>query len=63
VLNTPLCELLGIRTPIIQAGMSVFTSPRLAAEVSNAGGLGSLGAWQRSPEQLRRDLEELHAVG
>jgi len=63
VLNTPLCELLGIRTPIIQAGMSVFTSPRLAAEVSNAGGLGSLGAWQRSPEQLRRDLEELqHAT-
>ena len=59
MLNTPLCELLGIRVPIIQAGMSVFTSPRLAAEVSNAGGLGSLGAWQRPPEQLRRDLDEL----
>jgi nitronate monooxygenase/enoyl-[acyl-carrier protein] reductase II len=59
VLHTPLCELLGIRVPVIQAGMAVYTSPNLAAAVSNAGALGSLGAWLRSSDQLRADLAEL----
>ena len=59
MLRTKLCELVGIGVPVIQAGMSVFTSPSLAAAVSNAGGLGSLGAWQRPSDQLRRDLREL----
>jgi len=59
MLHTALTELLGIEVPLIQAGMSVFTSPELAAAVSNAGALGSLGAWQRPPDQLRRDLEAL----
>src|SRR5262249_49799091 len=47
-----LCDLLGIEVPVIQAGMSIFTSPSLAAAVSNAGALGSLGAWNRPPDQL-----------
>jgi nitronate monooxygenase/enoyl-[acyl-carrier protein] reductase II len=59
MLRTELCELVGIQVPVIQAGMSVFTSPSLAAAVSNAGGLGSLGAWQRPVDQLRRDIREL----
>jgi nitronate monooxygenase/enoyl-[acyl-carrier protein] reductase II len=59
VLHTPLCELLGIRVPLIQAGMAVYTSPSLAAAVSNAGALGSLGAWLRSSDDLRRELVEL----
>jgi nitronate monooxygenase/enoyl-[acyl-carrier protein] reductase II len=58
--RSPLCDLVGIEVPVIQAGMSVFTSPALAAAVSESGALGSLGAWQRSVEQLRRDLAELH---
>ena len=58
-LRTGLCDLLEIDVPVIQAGMSIFTSPSLAAAVSNAGGLGSLGVWQRPVEQLKRDLEEL----
>ena len=41
MLRTPLCELLGIRVPLIQAGMSVYTSPELAAAVSTAGALRS----------------------
>jgi enoyl-[acyl-carrier protein] reductase II len=56
VLRTPLCDLVGIDAPVIQAGMSVYTSPELVTAVSNAGGLGSLGAWQRPVEQLERDL-------
>jgi nitronate monooxygenase len=40
----PLCEMLNIRYPIIQAGMAGQTTPELVAAVSNAGGLGILGA-------------------
>lgn len=61
-MRSPLCDLIGIEVPIIQAGMSIFTSPELAAAVSNAGGLGSLGAWNRPPDHLGRDLAELQAL-
>jgi enoyl-[acyl-carrier protein] reductase II len=47
-LRTDLCEVFGIEVPIIQAGMSVHTSPALVVAVSESGGLGSLGAWGRS---------------
>src|SRR3954453_5012005 len=39
--HTPVCQLLGIDHPIVQA--PVAADPRLPAAVSNAGGLGSLG--------------------
>jgi len=38
-----LCEILGVEHPIIQAPMAGSATPQLAAAVSNAGGLGSLG--------------------
>ena len=59
MLRTRLCEMVGIDVPLIQAGMSLYTSPELAAAVSEAGALGSIGAWQRPADQLRRDLEDL----
>ena len=43
LLENPLCKLLSIRYPIIQAGMAGQTTPELVAAVSNAGGLGTLG--------------------
>src|SRR5689334_23764521 len=52
-LHTHLRELLNIRYPIIQAGMSGFTTPELVAAVSNAGGLGILGAARMTPKQIR----------
>jgi len=58
-LRSPLCDLVGIDVPIIQAGMSIFTSPSLAAAVSEAGALGSLGAWNRRTDQHREALAEL----
>ena len=58
-MRSPLCDLIGIEVPIIQAGMSIFTSPALAAAVSGAGALGSLGAWNRPTDQLQRELAEL----
>ncbi len=56
MLHTPLCDLLGIEFPIIQAGMGMGSSAELAVAVSNAGGLGSLGCFRRPPEDLERQL-------
>ncbi len=52
-LKTPLTELLGIDTPIIQAPIGGATTPELVAAVSNAGGLGMLSLTWRSPEEAR----------
>lgn len=56
MLRTRLCKLLGIEVPIIQAGMSIFTSADLVAAVSNAGGLGTLGCWRRSADDLAKQV-------
>ncbi len=61
-MRSPLCDLVGIDVPIIQAGMSIFTSPALAAAVSSAGALGSIGAWNRPVDQLEHDLSELREL-
>ena len=42
VLHTRICDLLGIRYPIIQGPMALVSGPELVAAVSNAGGLGVL---------------------
>src|ERR687889_2483573 len=52
-LHTRLCAMLGIRYPILLAGMGRASTPELAAAVSNAGGLGVLGAASCGPHQLR----------
>lgn len=49
-------DLFGIRYPIIQAGMIWNSGWRLAAAVSNAGGLGIIGAGSMYPEVLREHL-------
>ena len=43
-MNTRITELLGIKYPIIQGGMAWVAEHNLAAAVSNAGGLGLIGA-------------------
>ncbi|MEZ5854903.1 MAG: nitronate monooxygenase [Hyphomicrobiaceae bacterium] len=52
----PLCRLLGIRYPILQAGMYQVAYGRLAAAVSNAGGLGVIGSAYMDPERLRQEI-------
>jgi nitronate monooxygenase/enoyl-[acyl-carrier protein] reductase II len=59
VIHTPICELLNVRVPVIQAGMGGFTSAELVAAVTNAGGLGTLGAASRPPEDFQRHLARL----
>ena len=51
-----LCDLLGIRYPIIAGGMVWCSGWRLASAVSNAGGLGLLGAGSMYPEVLREHI-------
>ena len=59
MIHTPVCDLFDIKIPIVQAGMGSFTSAELVAAVTNAGGLGSLGAGNRPIEDLRRQLARL----
>ena len=53
--------MLGIEFPIIQAGMSLFTSAELVCAVSNAGGLGSLGCWRRPADDFKRQLDRIRS--
>lgn len=53
-------ELLNIEYPIIQAPMAGgVTTPELVASVSNAGGLGMVGAGYMEPDQLRMQIREI----
>lgn len=58
-ITTPLCELLKIRHPVLLAGMARTSGGPLAAAVSNAGGLGTVGGLGYTPEQLDEMLVEL----
>lgn len=62
VVHTILCDLLGIRHPILSAGISAGAGPELAAAVSNAGGLGVLGASGMPPDVVRARVAETRAL-
>ncbi|CAA9441037.1 MAG: Enoyl-[acyl-carrier-protein] reductase [FMN] [uncultured Rubrobacteraceae bacterium] len=56
-LHTPLCDLLGIRNPVVQAPMAGgWTTPELVSAVSSAGGLGMLAGARVSPQKLQEDI-------
>lgn len=55
-------QLLGIDYPIIQAGMIWASGWRLASAVSNAGGLGLIGAGSMYPEVLREHIQKCKAA-
>ncbi len=56
-LSTPITDLFGIRYPIIQGGMIWAAGWRLAAAVSNNGGLGLIGAGSMKPDILRHHIQ------
>jgi len=60
-MNNRICELFNIEIPIIQAGMIWCSGWKLAAAVSNAGGLGIIGAGSMYPEVLREHLQKMKA--
>ena len=57
-----ICSLFGIQYPIIQAGMVWCSGWRLASAVSNAGGLGLIGAGSMHPEVLREHIRKCEAA-
>lgn len=57
-----ICELFGIPYPVIQGGMVWCSGWRLASAVSNAGGLGLLGAGSMHPEVLREHIRKCRAA-
>ena len=57
-MKTRITELLGIEYPIIQGGMAWVAEHRLAAAVSNAGGLGIIGAASAPPEIVRAEIRK-----
>lgn len=53
-----ICELFNIQYPLIQAGMIWTSGWRLASTVSNAGGLGIIGAGSMYPEVLQEHIQK-----
>ncbi|MBI2218150.1 MAG: nitronate monooxygenase [Candidatus Rokubacteria bacterium] len=58
-LHTRLCDLLGVRYPICQAGMAWVARSKLAAAVSEAGGLGVIAAAHGTPQDLRDEIRRV----
>ena len=57
-----ICQLFGIQYPVIQGGMVWCSGWRLASAVSNAGGLGLLGAGSMHPEVLREHIRKCQST-
>ncbi|RYO78720.1 hypothetical protein DL766_006186 [Monosporascus sp. MC13-8B] len=58
-IRTPVTDLFKINHPILLAGMNVAAGPKLAAAVTNAGGLGVIGGMSYSPEMLKEQIDEM----
>jgi len=58
-ITTELTQLFKIDHPVFLAGMNVAAGPKLAAAVTNAGGMGVIGGVGYSPEMLREQIAEL----
>jgi len=62
LLDTPLCGLLGVEYPIVQAPMANNAPPALAAAVSAAGALGSVAGATISPGELRAEIHDVRSA-
>ena len=56
------CKMLQIKYPIFQGGMAWLGTAELASAVSNAGGLGIIGAGHMPPDVLRAEIQKLKAA-
>ena len=62
MIDTPVCELLGIRYPILQGGMAWIADAKLAAAVSNAGGLGIISAMNAGGDWVREQYRQAKSL-
>ena len=58
MIKSAICELLGIKKPIFQGGMAWIADARLAAAVSNAGGLGLISSINFGTEAVRAEIRK-----
>lgn len=59
MIKSDICDLLGIEYPILQGGMAWLGTAELAAAVSEAGGLGIIGAGHMPPDVFRAEIHKL----
>ena len=59
ILRTEICDILDIEYPIVLAGMALHAGIELAAAVSEAGGLGMIGALPMTPDELDEAIREV----
>lgn len=59
MIKTDICDLLQIEYPIFQGGMAWLGTAELAAAVSEAGGLGIIGAGHMPPDIFRNEIHKL----
>lgn len=57
MINSPICELLGIQYPLFQGGMAHISDGHLAAAVSNAGGLGIISAMSADKNYVKEQID------
>ena len=62
MIDTAFTRLFGIEHPIVQAPIGTLSNPRLAAAVSNAGGLGLMALGSAEPAILQRVVQETHTL-
>lgn len=58
-ISTPLTEMLGVKHPVMLAGMDMVAGPELVAAVTNAGGFGTLGGARYTPSMLREMIGDM----
>jgi len=61
-MKTRMTELFGIKHPIMLSGMNWLTTPKLAAAVSNAGGLGVLAGSHYDKDSIRQAIKEIREL-
>ena len=61
-MKTRITELLGIKYPIMLAGMNYITESKLVSAVSNAGGLGILATARFTPKQTREQIRQIREL-
>ena len=57
MIKSPICDILGIKYPLFQGGMAWIADAKLAAAVSNAGGLGLISV--QSVNDLRNESHSM----
>ncbi len=62
MIRTAITEMFGVKYPILNAGMGRVALPNMVAAVTNAGGLGVLGAGSSPPEKTREMIREVRAL-